>query len=192
MRNQNNNDRRGSDRRGAYRMKEEFKERVLELRRVTRVVAGGKRFRFRATVVLGDEAGRVAVGVAKGGDVQQSIAKAKAAAKKDVFRVPLAGRTIPHEVYAKYSAAKVIIKPATAGSGLKGGGAVRAVLSLSGVKDATAKSLGRTTNKLTNAIATMAALRQLKPAVSKKTAPVTKSGEAEALKESEKQSTIKN
>src|SRR3989344_2681722 len=125
MRNQNNNDRRGSDRRGAYRMKEEFKERALELRRVTRVVAGGKRFRFRATVVLGDEAGRGAVRVAKGGDVQQSIAKDKGADKKDIFRVPLKGRTIPHEVYAKYSAARVIIKPAVAGSGLKAGGAGR-------------------------------------------------------------------
>lgn len=157
------NDRRGGGGGYGHRVKEEFKEHVLELRRVTRVVAGGKRFRFRATVVIGDEAGRVAVGVAKGLDVQSSIAKAKSAAKKEVFRVPLLKRTIPHEVFAKYSAARVLIKPASEGSGLKAGGAVRVVLNLAGIKDATAKCLGRTTNKLTNAMATMAALRDLRP-----------------------------
>ncbi len=156
------NDRRGGPH--GYRVKEEFKEHVLELRRVTRVVAGGKRFRFRATVVIGDEAGRVAVGVAKGLDVQNAIAKAKSAAKKDVFRVPLVKRSIPHEVFAKYSAARVLIKPAAEGSGLKAGGAARVVLNLAGIKDATAKCLGRTTNKLTNAMATMEALKQLRPA----------------------------
>ena len=136
----------------------------MELRRVTRVVAGGKRFRFRATVVIGDEAGRVAVGVAKGLDVQNAIAKAKSAAKKDVFRVPLVKRSIPHEGFAKYSPPQVLIKPAYEGSGLKAGGAARVVLNLAGIKDATAKCLGRTTNKLTNAMATMAALKELRPA----------------------------
>ncbi len=156
-----NNNQRG-DRRGGYRMKEEFKERVLELRRVTRVVAGGKRFRFRATIVIGDEAGRVAVGVAKGLDVQSAVQKAKAVAKKDIIIVPLDKRTIPHEVFAKYSAARVMIKPAAEGSGLKAGGAVRVVLSFAGVKDASAKILGRTSNKLTNAMATLQALRELR------------------------------
>lgn len=145
-------------------MKEEFREHVLELRRVTRVVAGGKRFRFRATIVIGDEAGRVAVGIAKGLDVQSAVAKAKSAAKKNVMRIPLKKRTIPHQVYAKYSAAKVLVKPASEGSGLKAGGAVRVVLSLAGVKDATAKCLGRTKNKLTNAMAAIEALKQLRPA----------------------------
>lgn len=162
------NDRRGGGR-DNYRVKEEFKEHVLELRRVTRVVAGGKRFRFRATIVIGDEMGRVAVGVAKGLDVQSSVAKAKAVAKKNIFRVPLVKRSIPHEVYAKYSAARVLIKPAPDGRGLKAGGAVRAVLNLAGVKDATAKCLGRTSNKLTNAMATMEALRQLQTPRPKKT-----------------------
>ncbi|HUZ93091.1 MAG TPA: 30S ribosomal protein S5 [Candidatus Paceibacterota bacterium] len=143
--------------------REEFKEKTLDLRRVTRVVAGGKRFRFRATLVIGDEKGRVGVGVAKGLDVQQSLGKAKTAAKKDVIRIALKdGRTIPHEVYAKYSAAKVLIKPASAGHGLRAGGAVRTVLALAGVKDATAKILGRTPNKLTNALATIEALKKLK------------------------------
>ena len=145
------------------RIKEEFKEKVLDLRRVTRVVAGGKRFRFRATLVLGDEKGRVGIGVAKGLDVQQAIAKAKTAAKKNMITLQIRnGRTIAHEVYAKYSAAKVLLKPATEGHGLRAGGAVRFVLALAGVKDITAKCLGRTPNKLTNALATLEALRKLK------------------------------
>lgn len=143
--------------------RDEFKEKVLDLRRVTRVVAGGKRFRFRATVVIGDERGRVGVGVGKGLDVAQSVAKAKAEAKKDLLVLNLKdARTIPHEVSAKYSAARVIIKPAKAGHGLKAGGAVRFVLSLAGIKDATGKCVNRTSNKLTNALATIEALRSLK------------------------------
>ena len=143
--------------------KEEFKERVLDMRRVTRVVAGGKRFRFRCTIVLGDEKGRVGIGVAKGLDVQQAIAKAKAEAKKNMITVSLVdGRTIAHEVTAKYSAANVLLKPGSAGHGLRAGGAVRFVLSFAGVKDATAKCLGRTPNKLTNAMATVEGLKKLK------------------------------
>ncbi len=143
--------------------KSEFKEKVLDLRRVTRVVAGGKRFRFRATVALGDEKGRVGVGIAKGLDVQSAVNKAKTGAKKNILTIDLKnGRTIPHEVSAKYSAARVLLKPAAEGHGLKAGGAVRFVLSLAGVKDATAKCLGRTPNKLTNAMATIKALGELR------------------------------
>ena len=143
--------------------RDDFKDRVLDLRRVTRVVAGGKRFRFRVTVVVGDGKGRVGIGIAKGLDVAQAIAKAKEAAKKNILTVSLKdGRTIAHEVAAKYSAAKVLIKPAAPGSGLKAGGAVRFVLSLAGVKDASAKCLGRTPNKLTNAMAAIEALKRLK------------------------------
>jgi len=143
--------------------KEEFKEKVLDLRRVTRVVAGGKRFSFRATVVIGDENGRVGVGVASGIDLNQAISKAKAAAKKDIVHLELKdNRTIPHEVEAKYSAARVIIKPAKKGNGLKAGSAIRSVLALAGVKDASAKALGRTPNKLTNALAALKALKKLK------------------------------
>jgi small subunit ribosomal protein S5 len=143
--------------------KEEFKERVLDMRRVTRVVAGGKRFRFRATLVLGDEKGRIGVGIAKGLDVQQAVAKAKVDAKKKMITVSLKdGRTITHEVLAKYSAAEVLLKPASKGHGLRAGGAVRFVLAFAGIKDATAKCLGRTPNKLTNAMATIEALKKLK------------------------------
>ena len=152
-----------SDRPLRPRVKEEFNERVLDMRRVTRVVAGGKRFRFRCTLVLGDEKGRIGIGVAKGLDVQQSIAKAKAAAKKNILTIPLKdNRTIAHEVIAKYSAAKVLLKPASQGHGLRAGGAVRFVLAFAGIKDATAKCLGRTPNKLTNAMATLEALKMLK------------------------------
>ncbi len=139
-----------------------YKEKVLDLRRVTRVVAGGKRMRFRTTLVLGDEKGTVGLGVGKGVDVQTSIEKAKTAAKKNMMKIPLNGRTIPHEVHSKFSAAEVIIKPAVQGHGLKAGGAVRVVLALAGVKDVTAKCLGRTPNKLTNAMATIEALKQLR------------------------------
>jgi small subunit ribosomal protein S5 len=142
--------------------KSEFKEKALDLRRVTRVVAGGKRFSFRCTLVIGDEKGSVAVGIAKGADVSQAIDKARNDAKKNIFKIALKGTTIAHEVSAKFSAAKVIIKPATKGSGLKAGGAVRTVLLLAGVKDASAKCLGRTKNKLTNALATIQALKKLK------------------------------
>ena len=149
-----------------YIRKDEFKEKVLDLRRVTRVVAGGKRFRFRATVVIGDEKGRVGVGVAKGIDVASSVAKAKLEAKKDMVTVQLKdGRTIAHDVIAKYSAAHVLVKPGTLGRGLKAGGAVRFVLALAGIKDATAKCLGRTPNKLTNALATIEALKKLKKVI---------------------------
>lgn len=144
--------------------RDEFKEKMLDLRRVTRVVAGGKRFRFRATLVVGDERGRVGIGIAKGVDVAQAVAKAKTCARKALFSVPLHdGRTLPHEVYAKYSAARVLVKPAPSGHGIRAGGAVRAVLTLAGIKDATSKCLGRTPNKLTNGLATIAALRKLKP-----------------------------
>lgn len=150
-------------RRGDTGPKDGMKEKVLDMRRVTRVVAGGKRFRFRATVVVGDERGRVGIGVAKGLDVAQAVAKARTKASRSVVMIPLKyGRTIPHEVLAKYSAAQVLLKPAAAGRGLRAGGAVRSVLALAGVKDATAKCLGRTPNKLTNAWATLVALRSLK------------------------------
>ncbi|MBI2033541.1 MAG: 30S ribosomal protein S5 [Candidatus Liptonbacteria bacterium] len=143
--------------------KDEFKDKVLDIRRVTRVVAGGKRFRFRATVVVGDERGRVGVGIAKGLDVARAVEKAKSDAKKNLIAVNIRdGRTIAHETQAKYSAARVLLKPASVGHGLRAGGAVRFVLNLAGVKDATAKCLGRTPNKLTNALATIEALKKLK------------------------------
>ncbi len=142
--------------------KEEFQEKVVDMRRVARVMAGGKRFRFRATVVIGDLKGRVGVGMGKGADVAQAISKAKNDAKKKVIVVKLNKTTIPHEVMAKYSAAKILLKPAKPGNGLVAGGAARAVLSLAGIRDITAKSIGKTMNKVANALATLEALKQLK------------------------------
>ncbi|PIR44131.1 30S ribosomal protein S5 [Candidatus Wolfebacteria bacterium CG10_big_fil_rev_8_21_14_0_10_31_9] len=143
------------------KIKSEYKEKVIDLRRVTRVVAGGKRMSFRATVVIGDEKSKVGIGVAKGLDVAQAVDKAKLRAKKNLIVVPLKGRSIPHEVEAKYSAAYIKIKPAKLGHGLKAGGASRSVLLLAGIKDATSKTLGKTKNKLTNAMATIEALKML-------------------------------
>jgi small subunit ribosomal protein S5 len=142
--------------------KDEFSENVLDIRRVTRVTAGGKRFRFRATVIIGDEKGRVGVGISKGLDVQQAVQKARSQAKRNVISVPLHGRTIVHETEAKFSAAHIRLKPARPGHGLIAGGGARAVLALAGVKDVTAKALGRTPNKLTNALATVEALKKLR------------------------------
>lgn len=145
------------------RKKSEFQEKVIEVRRVTRVMAGGKRFSFRATVVLGDLKGRVGLGVAKGLDVSQAIEKAKRQAEKQMMTISLKdNRTLPHMVEAKYSAARVRIKPARAGHGLIAGGAARVVLELAGVKDVSAKTLGRTKNKLTNALATIEALKTIR------------------------------
>ena len=140
--------------------KSEFDEKVLDIRRVTRVVAGGKRFRFRATVVIGDKKGRIGVGLAKGVDVAQAVEKSKRDALKNLVTIKLKdNRTIIYEVEAKYSAARVRLKPAKAGHGLIAGGACRVVLELAGIKDISAKILGRTSNKLTNALATMEALK---------------------------------
>ena len=142
--------------------KSEYKEKVLEVRRVTRVIAGGKRFSFRATVVLGDEHGKVGVGVAKGLDFAAAVDKAKRQAQKNFVTITLhENRTIPFDVEAKYSAARVIIKPAKRAHGLIAGGACRTVLELAGVKDISAKILSRTTNKLTNAMATIEALKKI-------------------------------
>jgi len=143
-------------------IKSEFLEKVLEVRRVTRVMAGGKRFSFRATVVIGDGRGRVGVGIAKGLDVATATQKAKKQAEKNMITVSLKdNRTILFDVEAKFSAARVKIRPAREGHGLIAGGSCRTVLELVGVKDISAKILGRTTNKLTNALATIEALKKL-------------------------------
>lgn len=142
--------------------KDNFEEQVLDIRRVTRVTAGGKRFRFRATVVVGNGRGKVGVGVAKGTDTQAAIGKARNRAKRNLIEVKLKNHTIPHEVEAKFSAARVLVKPAVSGHGLMAGGSVRVVLGLAGVKDATAKCIGSTKNKLTNAMATVEALKKIK------------------------------
>ena len=140
----------------------EWKQKVVDLRRVVRVMAGGKRFKFRAVVILGNRLGKVGVGVDKGDDVSQAIEKATRDAKRNIIEVPFVKDTIPHEIYAKYKASKVIIKPASRGVGVIAGGAVRVVLDLAGVKNVTAKILSRSVNKLNNARVTIVALKELK------------------------------
>lgn len=152
------NSRRG----GRPREKSEFDQKVLDIRRVTRVVAGGKRFRFRATVVLGDRKGRVGVGIDKGADTSESIEKATRSAKRNLITVPIKNNTIPHEVIGKFSSAVVLLKPAKEGRGVIAGGPVRVVMSLAGIANVTSKILGTTTNKLNNARAAIEALKKLK------------------------------
>jgi len=141
---------------------DEFKDQVVDLRRVTRVTKGGKRMRFRATIVVGNHKGKVGVGIAKGADVMEAISKAKFQAKKNIIDVKMKGKTIPHKVEAKFSSAVVMIKPAVSGHGLMAGGAPRVVLKMAGIADVTAKCISRTSNKLTNAIATIEALKKLR------------------------------
>jgi small subunit ribosomal protein S5 len=142
------------------REKPEFEQKMLDLARVTRVVKGGRRFRFRATLVIGNRKGKVGVGVAKGADVATAIQKAFNDAKKNMINVSLTGNTIPHDVYAKLGSAKVLLKPASEGRGVIAGGAVRAVVDLLGVKDIVSKSLG-SSNSLNVARVTLKALSEL-------------------------------
>lgn len=141
----------------------EGEHRLIDLRRVARVVAGGRRFSFRATVVVGTKNGRVGVGVAKGADTAFAIEKALRAARAAFITIPLTKtRSIPYEVEAKFGSSRLLLKPAREGRGLIAGGAVRTVLSFAGIENASAKILSRTTNKLNNARVTIMALQKIK------------------------------
>ena len=144
------------------RIKDEFDSRLLDLARVTRVTAGGKRLRFRAVVVVGNKKGKIGVGVSKGLDVAQAVEKATRLAKKNLIEVPIVEDTIPHQSYAKFGAAQVILKPQRKGRGLVAGGVVRVICTLAGIKNISSKILGRTGNKLNNAQAAIIALKKLK------------------------------
>jgi len=140
----------------------EFEEVVINIDRVSRVVKGGRRFRFKALVVVGDGKKRVGVGVSKGADVQAAVTKATSVAKKSLIEVPIFNSTIPHDVYAKVGGAKVLLKPAAPGTGIIAGGTVRAILNVTGIHNVLSKSLG-STNKVNAAYATLKALAELKP-----------------------------
>ncbi len=141
----------------------QFDERVVSIDRVARVVKGGRRFRFRALVVIGDHKSRVGVGSAKGADVTTAISKAVDVAKKNMVKITLYKGTLPHDTEAKVGGARILIKPASAGTGLIAGGVVRTVLEVAGVNNALSKSLG-STNKTNTAYATIEALKLLTPA----------------------------
>lgn len=140
----------------------EFEEVVIGIDRVARVVKGGRRFRFKALVVVGNNKGKVGVGVSKGQDVQTAVAKATDVAKKHLITVPIVNETIPHDVETKLSGARVLIKPAAPGTGIIAGGVVRQVIGVTGIRNMLSKSLG-STNKVNIAYATINALQELVP-----------------------------
>lgn len=141
----------------------EYESRMLDLARVVRVSAGGKRLRFRAVVVVGNKTGKVGLGIGKGADVSQAVEKATRDAKNNTIVVAMTqGGTIPFSVEARSNSAHILLRPQTKGRGLVAGGTVRVVCELAGIKDVSSKILGRTGNKLNNATATIMALEKLK------------------------------
>jgi small subunit ribosomal protein S5 len=140
----------------------EFEELVINIDRVARVVKGGRRFRFKALVVVGNRKNKVGVGVAKGADVQTAVAKATDVAKKHLITIPVTNETIPHDAEVKLSGARVLIKPAAPGTGIIAGGVVRQIIGVTGIRNMLSKSLG-STNKVNIAYATIEALQTLVP-----------------------------
>lgn len=144
------------------RVRSEFDQKIISIRRVTRVMAGGRRFSFSVAMVIGNKKGKVGVGIGKAADTQAAIEKAVRAARKTMIEVPMNKHMhIPHDVHTKLASSEVMIMPAP-GRGLVAGSSVRTVLELAGVKDVTAKIFSRSKNKLNNARAAIAALKMLK------------------------------
>lgn len=164
----------------------QFDERVIHIDRVARVVKGGRRFRFRALVVVGDHKGKVGIGSAKGADVTAAVSKATEAAKKHFVKVVLHKGTLPHEVEAKVSGARILVMPAAPGTGLIAGGVVRTILEVAGVSNALSKSLG-STNKTNIAYATIQALQALEPSSNWVTTKHAASKKKLAAKEADKE-----
>lgn len=148
-------------RRKQVREQDEFDQRLIDLARVTRVMAGGKRMRFRACMVVGDRKGHVGWGLAKGADVSMAMQKAVTQAKKNIITVSIVKGTIPHDVHVKFKAARLLLKPAKQGRGLIAGGVVRTVLDLAGVQNIISKTFG-SGNKINNVAAVFKGLSSLK------------------------------
>ncbi len=149
------------------KIKDEFETKLLDLARTSHTRAGGKRMGFRAVIIIGNKKGKVGLGLAKGKDVALAVEKATRAARKNIIEVPIVEDTIPHEIYSKFGAAKILLKPQRKGRGLVAGGTVRVICNLSGIKNISSKVLGRTGNKLNNAMATINALKKLKYAITR-------------------------
>lgn len=143
------------------RADKEFEEKIVQVNRVSKKTQGGNKIGFSVVVVIGDKKGRVGVGLGKAPDVSGAILKGTNYAKKHLLRIPMRGTTIPHEVYVKLGAAKVLLKPASPGTGVIAGGAVRAVVEAAGIRDIVSKTLG-TGNQASNVYATLEALKQLR------------------------------
>jgi small subunit ribosomal protein S5 len=139
----------------------EFDSKLLDLNRISHMKAGGRRFRFRAIMIIGNKKGKVGLGVAKGLDVAQAVEKSTRVAKKNLIEVPILKDTIPFESFAKFGAAKILLRPQKKGRGVIAGGTVRVICNLAGIKNISSKTLGRTGNKLNNAKATILALQNL-------------------------------
>ena len=154
--------RRDNRRNDAPQEPKEFEELVINIDRVARVVKGGRRFRFKALVVVGNRKDKVGVGVAKGSDVQSAVAKATNVAKKNMITIPVDKSSIPHDAEVKVAGAHVLIKPAAPGTGIIAGGVVRQIIGVTGITNLLSKSLG-STNKVNIAYATIDALRSLVP-----------------------------
>jgi small subunit ribosomal protein S5 len=153
-----------TEQRAAHAMEEkQFDERVLHIDRVARVVKGGRRFRFRALVAVGDHKGRIGVGVSKGPDVTAAVTKATEVAKKHMTKIALYKGTLPHDTESKVAGARILLKPASAGTGLIAGGVVRTILEITGVSNVLSKSFG-STNRTNMAYATVEGLQSLVPA----------------------------
>jgi len=157
------NDRRGGggDRGGKRREPTEYEEAVLQIDRVTRVVKGGRRLRFRATVVVGNKKGKVGLGIGKSNEVVGAIQKAIHQAKREMVIVPLHNDSIPHNIKLKFKSARIILMPASEGTGIIAGGSVRKIAELAGIKNILSKIVG-CNNRITNAQATMIALKKLR------------------------------
>jgi small subunit ribosomal protein S5 len=151
---------RRNDRQQAPQEPKQFEEMVINIDRVARVVKGGRRFRFKALVVVGDRKTKVGIGVAKGADVQAAIAKATDVAKKNMINIPVVNTTIPHDIEIKFGGARVMLKPAAPGTGIIAGGVVRTIIGVTGITNLLSKSLG-STNKVNIAYATVEALKTL-------------------------------
>lgn len=163
----------------------QFDERVIHIDRVARVVRGGRRFRFRALVVIGDHKGKVAMGIAKGADVTTAVSKAVEAAKRSFQTVVIVNQTIPHEATAKVGGANILLMPAAPGTGLISGGTVRTVLEVAGISNVLSKSLG-SSNKINVAYATLKALETLKHPNDWLHPPVKKKPAAKKVEETKK------